>query len=65
MPSVETVIVNNEGVPALGAGELSITVTPAAIGNAIFDATGVRLRTLPFTPERVTAALLGAQAGTR
>jgi CO/xanthine dehydrogenase Mo-binding subunit len=65
MPSVETVIVNNEGVPALGAGELSITVTPAAIGNAIFDATGVRLRTLPFTPERVTAALLDAHAGTR
>jgi nicotinate dehydrogenase subunit B len=65
MPPVETVIVNNKGVPALGAGELSITITPAAIGNAIFDATGVRLRTLPFTQERVTAALLGAQAGTR
>jgi nicotinate dehydrogenase subunit B len=65
MPPVETVLVNNEGVPALGAGELSITITPAAIGNAIFDATGVRLRTLPFTQERVTAALLGAQAGTR
>jgi CO/xanthine dehydrogenase Mo-binding subunit len=44
-------------VPALGAGELSITVTPAAIGNAIFDAAGIRLRTVPFTPERVRAAL--------
>jgi nicotinate dehydrogenase subunit B len=44
-------------VPAIGAGETAITVTPAAIGNAIFDATGGRLRDLPFTPERVSAAL--------
>jgi CO/xanthine dehydrogenase Mo-binding subunit len=63
MPSVETVVVTTEGVSALGAGELSITVTPAAIGNAIFDATGVRLRTVPFKPERVAAALRGAQEG--
>ena len=39
-------------------GETAITVTPAAIGNAIFNATGARLRDLPFTPERVKAALL-------
>jgi CO/xanthine dehydrogenase Mo-binding subunit len=57
MPSVECVFVTPEGVPALGAGETSITATPAAIGNAIFDATGARLRTVPFTPERVLAAL--------
>jgi nicotinate dehydrogenase subunit B len=63
MPSVETVIVSPEGVPALGAGELSITVTPACIGNAIFDATGARVRTLPFTPERVMAALLESRKG--
>jgi hypothetical protein len=44
-------------VPATGAGETAITVTPAAIGNAIFDATGARVRELPFTPERVNAAL--------
>lgn len=46
-----------DGVPATGAGETAITVTPAAIGNAIFDATGARLRDLPFTPDRVKAAL--------
>jgi CO/xanthine dehydrogenase Mo-binding subunit len=57
MPTIETVFVTPDGVPALGAGELSITVTPAAIGNAIFDAAGIRLRTVPFTPERVRAAL--------
>ena len=37
-------------------------VTPAAIGNAIFDATGARLRELPFTAERVKAALLAHRA---
>jgi nicotinate dehydrogenase subunit B len=41
----------------MGAGETSITVTAAAIVNAVFDATGVRLRQLPFTAERVKAAL--------
>ena len=57
MPAIECVFVTPGGVPAVGAGETAITVTPAAIGNAIFDATGGRLRDLPFTPERVSAAL--------
>jgi CO/xanthine dehydrogenase Mo-binding subunit len=57
MPTIESVFVVPDGVPATGAGETAITVTPAAIGNAIFDATGARLRDLPFTPERVNAAL--------
>lgn len=65
MPTIETVFVTPANVPATGAGETAITVTPAAIGNAIFDATGARLRTLPFTPERVKAALLGAQSAER
>jgi hypothetical protein len=58
MPAIESIFVTPADVPATGAGETSITVTPAAIGNAIFDATGARLRDLPFTPERVRAALL-------
>jgi CO/xanthine dehydrogenase Mo-binding subunit len=57
VPEIETVFVVPENVPATGAGETSITVTPAAIGNAIFDAAGARLRHLPFTPARVLAAL--------
>ena len=62
MPAVETVFVGPPDVPATGAGETAITVIPAAIGNAIFDATGVRLREVPFTPQRVKAALVeGAQ----
>jgi CO/xanthine dehydrogenase Mo-binding subunit len=36
---------------------MAVGPLPAAIGNAIFDATGVRLRRVPFTPERVKAAL--------
>jgi nicotinate dehydrogenase subunit B len=64
MPTVETVFVTPPDVPATGAGETAITVIPAAIGNAIFDATGVRLREVPFTPQRVKAALAeGAQRG--
>jgi CO/xanthine dehydrogenase Mo-binding subunit len=58
MPTVVTVLMNPTGVPATGAGETAITVVPAAIGNAIFDATGVRLREVPFTAERFKAARL-------
>jgi CO/xanthine dehydrogenase Mo-binding subunit len=51
------VLVNRTDVEASGAGETAITIVGAAIGNAIFDATGARLREIPFTPERVKAAL--------
>ena len=44
-------------LPPTGAGEASIRPIAAAIANAIFDATGVRLRRVPFTPDRVKAAL--------
>jgi len=57
VPAIETVFVVPENVKATGAGETSITVTPAAIGNAVFDATGARLRDVPFTAKRVLAAL--------
>jgi CO/xanthine dehydrogenase Mo-binding subunit len=41
----------------MGAGETSVTVVAAAIGNAVFDATGTRLRQVPFTAERVKGEL--------
>jgi CO/xanthine dehydrogenase Mo-binding subunit len=63
VPEVEVVLVNRADGPALGAGETAITVVPAAIGNAIFDATGARLREVPFTPERVKAAIASANHG--
>jgi nicotinate dehydrogenase subunit B len=57
MPTVTSVLLNQENVPATGAGETAITLAPALIANAIFDATGVRIRSAPFTAERVKAAL--------
>jgi len=57
IPVVETELIDRDGVPATGAGETTITIAAAAIGNAVFDATGARLRQAPFTPERVKAAL--------
>lgn len=52
-------LIDHPDLPALGAGESTISVIGAAIGNAIFDAVGKRLRTMPFTPDRVKAALAG------
>ena len=57
VPVIESVLINRPEADAMGAGETSITVTAAAIGNAIFDATGARVRQVPFTPERVKAAM--------
>jgi nicotinate dehydrogenase subunit B len=58
VPEVETVLIDRRDVEAMGAGETTITLSAAAIGNAIFDATGVRIREVPFTKERVRAALV-------
>ncbi len=57
VPAVESVLIDTHGVEAMGAGETAITIVAAAVGNAVFDATGVRLREVPFTPERVKRAL--------
>ena len=57
IPSIECVLINQPDEEATGAGETSITVIGAAIGNAIFDATGVRMRQTPFSPEWVKEAL--------
>ncbi|MEZ5285364.1 MAG: molybdopterin cofactor-binding domain-containing protein [Vicinamibacterales bacterium] len=51
---------NRPDLPHYGAGETVCKPTLAAVANAIFDATGVRLRRVPFRPERVLAALKGA-----
>ncbi len=56
---VRVKLIDHPDLPALGAGESTISVIAGAIGNAIFDATGKRLRQVPFTPERVKAALTG------
>lgn len=55
--AVEVALVNRPNETAVGAGEPAACPVPAAIANAIFDATGARVRNMPFTPERVRAAL--------
>jgi len=55
--SVETVLIDRPGQPYLGAGEATQGPTPAAIANAVAHATGLRLRRIPFTPERVLEEL--------
>jgi CO/xanthine dehydrogenase Mo-binding subunit len=56
-PRIEIDLIDRPGEPSWGAGEPVACAIPAAIGNAVFDATGARLRAVPFTPERVKAAL--------
>ncbi len=54
---VNVVLINHPEIAPSGAGEPSIRPVAAAIANAIFDATGVRIRRVPFSPERVKSAL--------
>jgi CO/xanthine dehydrogenase Mo-binding subunit len=63
-PAIESVLINRTDVAAMGAGETAITIVAAAIGNAVFDATGARIRQVPFTPEAVKAALASRAGGT-
>jgi len=56
-PVVEAELINRPADPPWGVGEPSAAVVPSAISNAVFDATGVRMRTVPFTPERFKAAV--------
>jgi CO/xanthine dehydrogenase Mo-binding subunit len=55
--SIDIVLINRPELPPAGAGESSIRPVAAAIANAVFDATGVRLRRAPLTPERLKPAL--------
>jgi isoquinoline 1-oxidoreductase beta subunit len=58
-PDVEQVLLNRPELPPSGVGEPPIGPVAAAIANAVFDATGARVRQLPITPARVLAALKG------
>jgi nicotinate dehydrogenase subunit B len=57
VPAVDVVLVGSEGDPPVGAGEASIGPTAGAIGNALYAAIGVRVRTLPLTPANIIAAM--------
>jgi len=56
-PKVEVVLIDRPTEQPWGAGEPTPTAIPAAVANAIFDATGARLRSVPITPEKVKVAM--------
>jgi nicotinate dehydrogenase subunit B len=60
-PTVNVIAIDRPDLPATGSGEASCNPIAPAIGNAVFDAVGVRLRSLPMTPKRVRAALEGTR----
>jgi nicotinate dehydrogenase subunit B len=59
-PKVTTVLIQRTDQPNLGAGEALHPTSAAALANAFFDATGVRMREVPFSPARVRATLKAA-----
>lgn len=59
VPDIEIVLIDRPSEPSWGAGEAAIGCLPGAIGNAICNATGARVRSLPMTPAVVKAALSG------
>ncbi|WP_345815930.1 molybdopterin cofactor-binding domain-containing protein [Paraburkholderia sp. PREW-6R] len=62
VPVIDVVMMPRHGEPPMGAGESASLPGAAAIANALFDATGVRFRRPPFTPETIRAALADATA---
>jgi nicotinate dehydrogenase subunit B len=59
IPDVDIELIDRPTEKPWGVGEVAAAVMPAAISNAVFDAVGVRLRSVPFLPEKVLAALKG------
>jgi nicotinate dehydrogenase subunit B len=60
VPTLEVELIQRLDQPPLGVGEAASTPVPAALANAVFDATGVRLWTVPFRTDRVKASVAGA-----
>jgi CO/xanthine dehydrogenase Mo-binding subunit len=63
LPAIEVILIERRDQPLWGAGEAATVPVAAALGNAVFDATGVRLRRVPLTPRRVLEALRSSGAG--
>jgi CO/xanthine dehydrogenase Mo-binding subunit len=63
-PAVTPIVIQWSSNSEEGVGEPMAMAAAAAVGNAFFDATGIRLRTAPLTPARVRAALASGGAGT-
>jgi CO/xanthine dehydrogenase Mo-binding subunit len=57
VPEIVIDLIDRPTMPPWGAGEPAAAVVPSAISNAVFDATGIRLRSVPYTPDKVKAAM--------
>jgi CO/xanthine dehydrogenase Mo-binding subunit len=57
VPDVVIDLIDRPDMAPLGVGEPSAAIVPAAVANAIHDAVGIRMRSVPFTPDKVRAAL--------
>ncbi|QDW37398.1 molybdopterin-dependent oxidoreductase [Bradyrhizobium sp. KBS0727] len=62
VPKIDVLMLPRQDQPPLGVGESASVPSAAAIANAIYDATGVRFRELPFTPERILKGLRGEES---
>jgi CO/xanthine dehydrogenase Mo-binding subunit len=60
VPQISVELIDRPAERPWGAGEPTAAVVPSAVSNAVFDATGIRLRSVPFTPQKFRAALQGA-----
>ena len=61
IPDVDIDLIDRPTENPWGVGEPSAAVVPAAISNAVWDAVGARLRSVPFTPKKMLAALKGTR----
>ena len=62
IPKIDVLMLPRQDQPPLGVGKSASVPSAAAIANAIYDATGVRFRELPFTPEQILAGLRGGHS---
>lgn len=58
IPTVDVVLLDHPELPSLGSGEATQGPTPAAIANAVFNAVGIRLRDIPFMPDKLMLAAM-------
>jgi len=56
IPEIISILIDSRNAPVAGSGEITISIVASAIANAVYDATGVRMRQIPFTPEAFLAA---------
>jgi CO/xanthine dehydrogenase Mo-binding subunit len=63
VPTVDVVVVQNLNEKMGGVGEPGVAPVPGAVSNAVYDAIGIRLHDMPFTPDKVLAALTAKSEG--